>query len=95
MNRVVLITGAARGVGRALTETFLAKGWTVIATDSDDSPLAGLSDSKRARIFNMDVTSDESVTCVFDQLAEDKTVIDLIINNAGLDGYFPLSEAPV
>ncbi|MEI7662961.1 MAG: SDR family NAD(P)-dependent oxidoreductase [Bacteroidota bacterium] len=95
MNKVVLITGAARGVGRALTETFLARNWTVIATDSDDLQMAGLCENNLTRVFHMDVTSDESVTRVFEKLAKDKTVIDLIINNAGLDGYFPLSEAPV
>jgi NAD(P)-dependent dehydrogenase (short-subunit alcohol dehydrogenase family) len=46
-------------------------------------------------VIKMDITSDESVMSVFSRIKEEKIVPDLIINNAGIDRYFPLSEAPV
>jgi NAD(P)-dependent dehydrogenase (short-subunit alcohol dehydrogenase family) len=95
MEKVVLITGAAQGLGRALAEEFLSRGWRVIATDMDDLSMAGLLTHRQAWIFNMDVTSSESVRQVFEQISRTGTIIDLIINNAGIDRYFPVSEAPV
>jgi NAD(P)-dependent dehydrogenase (short-subunit alcohol dehydrogenase family) len=46
------------------------------------------------RALKMDVTSDESVANVFSVLNDEHAKLDLIINNAGVDGYFLLSEAP-
>lgn len=95
MEKVVLITGAAGGLGNALAREFLSKNWRVIATDIDDLSMAGLLYNRRAMIINMDVTSDESVRNAFDLIQREEIVLDLIINNAGIDRYFPLSEAPV
>ena len=95
MSRTVLITGAAHGLGRALVNEFLAREWGVIATDTDELPLADLLEKKRARVLNMDVTSDGSVQAAFERLTIENIQLDLIIDNAGIDGYFPLSEAPV
>lgn len=95
MDKVVLITGSAGGLGRALSEKFLREGWWVIATDIDELSMADLDQHQRAWIIRMDVTSDDSVKEASDKVQEAKIMIDLIINNAGIDRYFPLSEAPV
>jgi NAD(P)-dependent dehydrogenase (short-subunit alcohol dehydrogenase family) len=94
MGKVVLITGAAHGLGRALSLEFLARDWNVIATDADDLSMAWLLEHEKARAIKMDVTSDTSVNSVFSQLSNEKITLDLIINNAGIDRYFPLSETP-
>jgi NAD(P)-dependent dehydrogenase (short-subunit alcohol dehydrogenase family) len=93
--RVVLITGAAFGLGRALTQKFLAEDWRVIATDKIGSALVYLKENPKVVTCQMDVTTDEEVRWAFDQLMSQNIQIDLIINNAGVDRYFPLSEAPV
>jgi NAD(P)-dependent dehydrogenase (short-subunit alcohol dehydrogenase family) len=95
MEKVVLITGAAHGLGRALTILFLEKGFRVVATDLDANSLAGLPVSDRCLPLLMDVTSDGSVKEAFAKVKEQHASIDLIISNAGIDRYFPLSEAPV
>ena len=95
MQRVVLITGAAHGLGRALATEFLSHGWRVIATDTDDLSMAGLLENDRAWVMQMDVTSDESVMHAYDQVVKENIILDLVINNAGIDSYFPLSETPV
>jgi len=91
----VLITGAAHGLGRALAAKFLAGGWQIIATDVDDLSMAWMLDQKQARVFKMDITSDSSVQEAFRKVEASGVRIDLIINNAGIDRYFPLSETPV
>ena len=95
MAKVVLITGAAHGLGRALANKFLISGWLVIATDIDDLSMAWMLEHRQAFVIKMDITSDVSVNSAFKQIRDENIAIDLIINNAGIDRYFPLSEAPV
>lgn len=95
MAKVVLITGAAHGLGRALARQFISADWFVIATDIDDLSMAWLLEFRNAMVVSMDITSDESVLSAFEQLRNKEINLDLIINNAGSDRYFPLSEAPV
>ena len=47
------------------------------------------------REMAMDVSSSDSVASVAGQLRKDQQHLDLIVNNAGIDRYFPLSEAPI
>lgn len=93
--KAVLITGAARGLGRALTEKFVSEGWQVIATDKDFAPLSDFIDNKNVLALKMDVTSDDEAGSVFSRVKKENLQIDLVINNAGIDSYFPFSEAPV
>lgn len=92
--KIVLITGAAHGLGKALTEKFLSEGWKVIATDNDFPALQDLRDDPEVLAIKMDVTSDEEVGSASGQVKSENLQIDLIINNAGIDRYFPFSEAP-
>lgn len=93
--KTILITGAGMGLGRALTEEYLLKGWNVIATDADDAGIQDFAGKQNVLCFRMDVTSDEDVSKVFTVLSETGIRLDLIINNAGIDRYIPFSEAPV
>jgi NAD(P)-dependent dehydrogenase (short-subunit alcohol dehydrogenase family) len=94
-SKTVLITGAQGGLGSALTQDFMKNGWTVIATDLDNKiPKDELPDNRLIRIA-MDVSSDESVGIVAGQLKQNRQQLDIIINNAGIDRYFPLCETPV
>jgi NAD(P)-dependent dehydrogenase (short-subunit alcohol dehydrogenase family) len=95
MDKVVLITGAGKGLGRALANLFLSHSWRVIATDVDELSMAGLLVNPKAMIIKMDVTSDLSVNDAFTLVHKENITIDLVINNAGIDRYFPLSETPV
>jgi NAD(P)-dependent dehydrogenase (short-subunit alcohol dehydrogenase family) len=94
MKKTVLITGAAGGLGNALVHLFSQEGWRVIACDTNiTADESGEND--QIIPIRMDVTSDESVLTVFNRLKSAGITLDLIINNAGIDRYFPLSEAPV
>lgn len=95
MTKTVLITGAGRGLGRAIAEYFHANGWHVIATDLLPDLLTGLENKEGFTVLPMDVASDVSVQTAFQKIRASAPTLNLVINNAGIDRYFPLSETPV
>ena len=94
MDKTILITGAGKGLGRAIGDHFRTHGWQIIATDVTADLLADLSAREGWFPVVMDVSDEESVKRAFGQIREQVSAIDLIVNNAGIDRYFPLSEAP-
>ncbi len=80
MTNTVLITGANRGIGLALTQHYLKQGDKVIAAVRSSSDAL---DSTGAEIIdNIDVSTAEGVSKLKDALKN--TNIDLLINNAGI-----------
>ncbi|MCX6283477.1 MAG: SDR family NAD(P)-dependent oxidoreductase [Bacteroidetes bacterium] len=104
-DKVVLISGAGRGLGKALALRFLSKGWKVIATDLEVPEYSDFQGSllseghpNRRKLLlplKMDITSDKSVAAAFAVLKVEDCKLDLIINNAGIDNYFLLSRTHV
>lgn len=90
--RVVLVTGAAGGLGRAICEAFHARGDTVVATDVDASPLADL--AERMVVASLDVTDQQAVDAAAALVRQRFGRLDVLVNNAGLMAYFPVAETP-
>ena len=85
--RAVLITGGAKGIGRALVEAFVAEGDRVVAVDLDAAALAELSG---VTTVVADISSPEGVAAAI-AAAGDR--IDVLVNNAAaFDGLAPLDE---
>ena len=76
-----LITGAARGIGRALAGQYLADGWRVLAVCRDPAALAGLDGIADAA--RLDVTDDGAIAALAERWRGER--IDLLWNNAGVD----------
>jgi len=72
----VLITGASKGIGRAMAAEFGRRGHRVIATAPDPSTLAGLPVDQR---LALDVTNPDSITSAVGEAGE----IDVLVANAG------------
>jgi len=73
--KTALITGAAAGIGRAVSELFAAEGAHVIATDRDFAGLKGLGADRHA----LDVTDPQAVTA----MAKTMGRVDILFNCAG------------
>lgn len=87
--KVVVITGAARGIGRAMALAFAGRGAHIAALDRDAEALeearaACESLGARARAYVVDVTQEAQVVKTFDAIAADFKRFDVIINNAGI-----------
>ena len=87
-----LIVGASRGLGRALTEEHLRRGWHVIATVRDPAALADVTDDALA-IETVDTTAWDEVDALRRRL--DGRTLDLLFVNAAVTGPSdrPIGEA--
>jgi NAD(P)-dependent dehydrogenase (short-subunit alcohol dehydrogenase family) len=84
----VLVTGAARAIGRATAEVLTARGHEVVATARDVTLLADLAVEK---VLSLDVSDDASVAAAIGQAGE----LDAVVNNAGRTGSGPLEDYPL
>lgn len=93
MTKVALVTGAARGIGLATTELFLAAGWQVAMIDRDvpalDSAAALL---EGAQAFYCDVSDPGEVAQMIAQVTAHFGRIDALVNNAGVADFGPIEE---
>lgn len=78
-----VVTGAARGIGRAIVEAFVAEGATVIATDKDEAAGRCAARASGCRFERLDV-GDEADWIEFERQFP---VCDVVVNNAGITGF--------
>lgn len=86
--KAALVTGSARGIGRAIAQTLAAAGASVLLTDIDASALAQAEAelrSKGARVASIagDLTQPDFPQVLIDKLLGDFGAIDIVVNNAG------------
>jgi NAD(P)-dependent dehydrogenase (short-subunit alcohol dehydrogenase family) len=101
-NKVALVTGAARGIGRAIARRLAEEGAKVIITaDKDEKGLHLLQDElMKARpgyegfYLLMDVTKKNDVEAGVANIIERLNQIDILVNNAGINTFQPLLDMP-
>ena len=77
--KTALITGAGRGIGRSIAETFADEGCRVWATSRSMEPLRDLADVGGIQILQLDVTDADSVARASEKIGG----IEILVNNAG------------
>ena len=91
MERVAIVTGGARGIGRAIVETLARKNIKIIANynQSEEKAKRLQEELKKENIlidiFKADVSKREEVKEMVDYIIEKYGKIDILINNAGID----------
>jgi 2-keto-3-deoxy-L-fuconate dehydrogenase len=79
-NKVALITAAGQGIGRAIAETFIAEGASVIATDLADDKLDGLKAKQRRKL---DVRAQDNIDVLARDIIREFGALDVLVNCAG------------
>lgn len=90
MSKVVFITGASSGIGKAIGEYLLNKGFTVYGTSRNPEIIQ----NSKIPLLALDVRNVESIRKAIQQLIEKEGRIDILINNAGVGITGPLEEIP-
>lgn len=93
-NKVAIVTGAAVGIGRAISERLASEGAAVVLTDINAREGAETlrriqQASGRAAFLEADITRDSQVQGVVDFAGETFGRLDILINNAGGGGHIP------
>jgi NAD(P)-dependent dehydrogenase (short-subunit alcohol dehydrogenase family) len=85
-DRVVVVTGAARGIGRAYVEAFLERGAKVVATDLSWDNTASFDTRHEPNLLatTMDVTNDAQIDATFAATIDRFGTADVVINNAAM-----------
>lgn len=90
-NKIVLVTGGSLGIGLAIAKLFKEKGAKVIITGRNKERLQSAAEEYNFDYYVSDVSIEEDVITLFDNIKRDFGKIDALINNAGY-GYFDLIE---
>lgn len=90
MLKSMVITGGSRGIGRAITNTFLKAGYKVIVGARTESGISNL-DKKNVIFHAMDVKDMSSHQELADLAIRTTGNLDVWINNAGLSAWKPIS----
>ena len=87
--KIALVTGATRGIGKAIAQQLGSQGVIVIGTSTSDKGANAISEylalaGVKGAGMALDVASDESVTQLIKRVNEEFGVIDIVVNNAGI-----------
>lgn len=89
--KTALVTGAASGIGRAITLLLAQEGAKIALTDIDDQAGKKLADQIRdaggeVKYWHLDTTDEDNVKTVFSAVADELGPVDVLVNNAGIAG---------
>ncbi len=79
-NKVAIITGGARGLGKAMAEIFSKEGAKVIAVDVEELTY----ENPKVEGYKLDITNTEDCKVFFDYVVEKYGGMDILVNNAGI-----------
>src|SRR5262249_3792332 len=87
--RIAFVTGASRGIGRAVALSLTNAGYDVVAAARTIEETADAASELRAlnpaaMVVNLDVTSPDSIKAAFERAVKEKSRIDILVNNAGV-----------
>lgn len=86
--RVALVTGAGRGIGKAIAERLAAHGHTVICVSKSETCVAVANDiiakGQKAKAYQVDVSDAAAVAKACEQILTEFGAVEILVNNAGI-----------
>ena len=90
MSKVILITGASSGIGKAIGDFLCTKDFKVYGTSRNSSNYL----DSNFQLFDLNVNNSDSINSCIDKIIKIEGVLDVLINNAGVGITGPLEEIP-
>jgi 3-oxoacyl-[acyl-carrier protein] reductase len=85
---VALVTGASRGIGRAIAHTLAAQGFKVVGTATSDAGAQGISEALSGfagcRGVRLDVNDKAGVDALVEAIVKEQGALQVLVNNAGI-----------
>ncbi len=93
MTRTALVTGGTRGIGRAISEAFAARGYRVAANyGGNDEAAAAFSQATGIRAYKFDVADYDAVGAGLAAITAELGPVDVLVNNAGITRDAPFHK---
>ena len=83
-NKIAIITGAGRGIGKATAHRYSEEGATVIIAEFDEQSGQETANSIGGHFFKADISSQNSVTSLFKYVKKKFNRLNILVNNAGI-----------
>lgn len=80
--KVIIITGASRGIGRAIAKSFYSQGARLILTAKEN--IDKLNDFPEAKKIKLDLSDSEAINQLVEEVVQEFRRIDVLVNNAGI-----------
>ena len=98
--RIALVTGASRGIGEAISLALGEAGATIALVARDPKQLRQVAEKAekkevRAETFAADVSNEDDVERLRDEVLERLGAVDIVVNNAGINIRKPITDFPV
>ena len=96
-DRLAIITGAARGIGKAIAQKFSEEGASVALWDIDFDSAEDVADAldpsgKKALAIQADITNEVEIDKALSEVLRKFSRIDILVNNAGISRHKPIEE---
>jgi NAD(P)-dependent dehydrogenase (short-subunit alcohol dehydrogenase family) len=84
--RIAIITGAAKGIGKAISQRMIAENYTAILVDVDQENGNELANElgESAKFIACDISNQQGVNALFNRVVTEFGGVDVIVNNAGI-----------
>lgn len=92
MDRVAVVTGAARGIGKAIAEVLSEHSWHVVACDVDQAGATAAAASIGGSSESFDLTDLDAVARAARRIVDRTGGVDALVNNAGWERIAPFAE---
>ncbi len=96
-NKIAVVTGASRGIGRAIALELARQGAYVIVTARNEQELEDLvssikSEGGKASAVALDITDETAIRQFASDLVDSNTAVDILINNAGIGSFQSVTD---
>ena len=83
-NKIAVITGGGRGIGKAIASQYSKQGATVVIAEFDENSGKNTAEKIGGHFFKTDISDENGVSSLFDYVKTNFSCLDILVNNAGV-----------